>query len=73
MVVSSSIIFHKKMGKKAGEGFVKMYVNDVQTIYNEYNGRTGYGFTEKISINLASIIVEDYFSKKMEIYDFYAW
>ena len=37
----TTIIFHKKMGKKAGEGFVKMYVNDV--LYNEYNGRTGYG------------------------------
>jgi hypothetical protein len=37
----TTIIFHTKMGKKAGEGFVKMYVNDV--LYNEYNGRTGYG------------------------------
>jgi hypothetical protein len=30
----TTIIFHTKMGKKAGEGFVKMYVNDV--LYNEY-------------------------------------
>ena len=37
----TTIIFHTKMGKKAGEGFVKMYVNDV--LYNEYDGRTGYG------------------------------
>ena len=37
----TTIIFHKKMGKEAGKGFVKMYVND--TLYNEYNGRTGYG------------------------------
>jgi hypothetical protein len=37
----TTIIFHTKMGKKAGEGFVKMYVNDV--LYNEYSGRTGYG------------------------------
>jgi len=37
----TTIIFHTKMGKKAGEGFVKMYVND--ELYNEYNGRTGYG------------------------------
>ena len=37
----TTIIFHTKMGKKAGKGFVKMYVNDV--LYNEYNGRTGYG------------------------------
>ena len=37
----TTIIFHTKMGKKAGEGFVKMYVNEV--LYNEYNGRTGYG------------------------------
>ena len=29
------------LGKKAGEGFVKMYVDDV--LYNEYDGRTGYG------------------------------
>ena len=37
----TTIIFHTKMGKKAGEGFVKMYVDDV--LYNEYDGRTGYG------------------------------
>ena len=37
----TTIIFHTKMGKEAGKGFVKMYVND--TLYNEYNGRTGYG------------------------------
>ena len=37
----TTIIFHTKMGKKAGEGFVKMYIND--ELYNEYNGRTGYG------------------------------
>ena len=29
------------MGKAPGKGFVKMYVNDV--LYNEFNGRTGYG------------------------------
>ena len=37
----TTIIFHTKMGKKAGEGFSKMYVDDV--LYNEYDGRTGYG------------------------------
>jgi len=37
----TTIIFHTKMGKKKGEGFVKMYVNGV--LYNEYDGRTGYG------------------------------
>ena len=37
----TTIIFHTKMGKKAGEGFVKMYVDDV--LFNEYDGRTGYG------------------------------
>ena len=37
----TTIIFHTKMGKKAGKGFVKMYVDDV--LYNEYDGRTGYG------------------------------
>ena len=37
----TTIIFHTKMGKPPGEGFSKMYVNDV--LYNEYNGRTGYG------------------------------
>ena len=37
----TTIIFHTKMGKPPGEGFSKMYVNDI--LYNEYNGRTGYG------------------------------
>ena len=37
----TTIIFHTKMGKAPGEGFSKMYVNDI--LYNEYNGRTGYG------------------------------
>ena len=37
----TTILFHTKMGKAPGEGFSKMYVNDV--LYNEYNGRTGYG------------------------------
>jgi len=37
----TTIVFHTKMGKAPGEGFSKMYVNDV--LYNEYNGRTGYG------------------------------
>ena len=37
----TTIIFHTKMGKAPGKGFVKMYVNDV--LYNEYSGRTGYG------------------------------
>ena len=37
----TTIIFHTKMGKPPGEGFSKMYVNDV--LYNDYDGRTGYG------------------------------
>ena len=37
----TTIIFHTKMGKPPGEGFSKMYVNDV--LYNYYDGRTGYG------------------------------
>ena len=37
----TTIIFHTKMGKAPGEGFSKMYVNDV--LYNDYDGRTGYG------------------------------
>jgi hypothetical protein len=37
----TTIIFHTKMGKAPGEGFSKMYVNNI--LYNEYNGRTGYG------------------------------
>ena len=37
----TTIIFHTKMGKAPGKGFSKMYVNDV--LYNEYDGRTGYG------------------------------
>ena len=37
----TTIIFHTKMGKASGEGFSKMYVNDV--LYNDYDGRTGYG------------------------------
>ena len=37
----TTIVFHTKMGKPPGEGFSKMYVNDI--LYNEYNGRTGYG------------------------------
>lgn len=37
----TTFIFHTKMGKPEFKGFAKMYVNGV--LYNEYNGRTGYG------------------------------
>ena len=37
----TTIIFHTKMGLAPGEGFSKMYVNNV--LYNNYDGRTGYG------------------------------
>ena len=37
----TTIIFHTKMGLAPGEGFSKMYVNNV--LYNDYDGRTGYG------------------------------
>ena len=37
----TTIIFHTKMGKPPGEGFSKMYVNNV--LFNDYDGRTGYG------------------------------
>ena len=37
----TTIIFHTKMGQAPGEGFSKMYVNNV--LYNDYDGRTGYG------------------------------
>ena len=37
----TTIIFHTKMGQAPGEGFSKMYVNNV--LYNNYDGRTGYG------------------------------
>ena len=37
----TTIIFHTKMGKAPGEGFSKMYVNNI--LYNDYDGRTGYG------------------------------
>ena len=38
----TTIIFHTKMGKAPGEGFSKMYVNDV--LYNDYDG-TPSGYT----------------------------